>query len=97
MGKISAHQFSEGGGMVTGTRNVDLARDWMRKEIEGDSCCDLGCQCRWCTFYDRKPTVEAGRIIPVPASREDGPGWYWQPVHQSKIGTRGVTHAVVWY
>jgi hypothetical protein len=94
------HLFTDSGGMVTGTRNVERARRlmvdlWLEENagltFEVADRYDIAEASRM--FRVRDATVETGRVVPA---RPDDPdySWYWMSGYE--LGKPGVTVAVVW-
>lgn len=99
---VRAHLFisDDGGGMVTGTHDVALARRLLAREwlhAHGDT--EDGPNRRRDVaeasyrFRARRARLEVGRVIPTPSDLEDW-AWEWRPGYQ--LGKPGVTRAVVW-
>jgi hypothetical protein len=94
---MNAHLFNDGGGMVTGTGDIEAARrllkeTWLHDHgARGENLED------WeeaaLSAFDAIGSVETGRIIPAPRDDLDGNSWYWHAGY--KPGAKGVTTAVV--
>lgn len=83
---MKAHIFSDGGGIVTGTDDVEAARALLKSGFSAGQVSELA-------VFDGEGTVQTGRIVPAGPHDDDGNAWYWRPGYKS--GVRGVTTAVV--
>ena len=81
-----AHLGADGGCMVLGTHDIELARTIITAKL-----IDVFGEAEAAVQSDFEPRLEIGRAIP----RNDGDGgWWWKPSFE--LGGRGVTRAVVW-
>lgn len=100
MATPKVHLFLEDGGMVTGTHDVAEARrliaaEWLETHADPDNREDIADASRF--FRARDARLETGRIVPEsPANQRAGSeyAWFWRRGY--KLGTPGVTKAVVW-
>lgn len=92
--KPKAHTFADGGGVVTATHDIGLARELMRTaEMEALGVTTTERLTGELDYIDGEPALVVGRINP---SRSAEYSWYWKTLDGTKLGTRGVTRAVVW-
>jgi hypothetical protein len=91
--KPKAHIFMDGeGGLVTGTHDIEIARDLMRIELrsyyEEDEISEYD-------FTEPEPVLQIGRIVPAPSYSDYS--WFWKGrLTEADLGKRGVTRGVVW-
>lgn len=88
--KPTARLYSDGGGVVTGTHDVELARTLILAE-DDEHFGDIDNPNR---FPADRAVITRGRIVHcLPGSYGDGQGWAWQ-FHPGE--GRGSTPAVEW-
>ncbi|WP_159600297.1 hypothetical protein [Agromyces humi] len=87
-----AHLSDEGGGLVTGTHDIVVARAVMRARLEHEFGADDAAEF---DFTTAEPELKLIRSIPA---RRDDPDylWYFVDVDPDHQGRPGVTRAVIW-
>lgn len=95
MGKPKAHLFIDGGGMVTGTHDIQEARRLIVAEKADGSDDRYDIADASAMFRARYARLETGRIVPN-GNRDWDPeyAWFWRRGYE--LGKPGVTRAVVW-
>ena len=106
MGKPKAHLFNDGGGMVTGTHDVKIARSLIVDMFLENERGIILPDCTWADrdevadasgqFRASSACLETGRIVPNnPETGDPDYTWFWRSGYA--LGKPGVTRAVVWH
>ena len=90
-----ASTFTDGGGLVIGTGDLDVARKFMQAHLLEEYGAKELADYPEMDFTDMEPMFDVGQMVPAQPDSEYS--WFWKGhLKEEMLGRRGVTRAVVW-